>query len=106
MDPSDEVDFRAQFTLDVDEAISEFTLLTDAASTALGLEIGTGVRQPLLVEDDTAILVWLTIDPSLWNDPAFDTGALLGFTAQIVTSSGPPRRYERSWVVLVRQGGK
>lgn len=106
MEPGDEVDFRAQFTLDTDEAIAAFELRTDAESTALGLEIGTGVRQPLLVEDDTALLVWFSIDPAMQNDPAFDSGALVGFVAVITTNSGPPRRYERAFSVFVKQGAK
>lgn len=111
MDPSDVVDFIMSLTgtpalLDVDnsEEIDSFTLTMSAEGVALGLTIGTDARAPELIEGNTAVKLWLSVDSGSQAEGAYSAaGVELGVVGRFTTNSSPSRTYERTWAVKVMQ---
>ena len=115
LDPSDNVDFYADFgavgesgteaVLAEGEAIDSFTAIPTAAATAAGLLVGaSGQYAPSKVNDDRTVKMWLSIDPDKRDNCEFGTtaGLALGVEVSIVTDSVPPRSFQRTWTVTVR----
>lgn len=107
IDPSDRVEFVAQFGLSVDgrsplletgETIEtlEITPLPDAA--ALGFTIMEGVVDALdrgpWIADNTNAEFWAEVEEANRGDAAYTAGAILGAQVTITTSHG--RRYQRT----------
>lgn len=111
MDPSDVVDFIATLggdtpLLDIanSEEIASYTLTVMAEGVALGLQIGSGIRAPALVESNTAVKLWLSVDSGSQADSAYSgAGIELGVVGRFTTNSSPSRTYERTWSVTVKQ---
>lgn len=111
MDPSDVVDFIMSLTgtpalLDVDngEEIASYDLNLSAEAASVGLLIGSGAYAPALVADNTAVKLWLSVDPAKRSDCVFSHGGVeVGVIGTFVTNSSPARTFERTWMVRVRQ---
>ena len=108
LDPHEELDFKIDLTnlLEIGELVSDgdwtLEVLTEAA--ALGLEIMTGGgRDPLLSVEATTIRFWLTIDPLLQDDAAFDDGVDLPLRITAPTTVSPQRTRQRTFTVRVVQ---
>lgn len=111
MDPSDVVDFvmslggdKPVLDLDNGEEIASYTLTVMAEGVALGLQIGTASYAPSMIEGNTAVKLWLSVDGGSQADSAFSGGGVeLGIVGRFVTNSSPARTYERTWSVKVLQ---
>lgn len=111
MDPADVVDFVMSLAgdaplLDLDngEEIAGYTLTVLPEGVALGLEIGTASYAPELIEGNTGVKLWLSVDGGSQADSAYSGGGVeLGVVGKFVTNSSPPRTYERTWAVKVLQ---
>lgn len=111
MDPSDVVDFvmslggdKPLLDLDNGEEIASYTLTVMPEGVALGLGIGTGDRAPALIEGNTAVRLWLSVDAGSQSESAFSgAGIELGVVGKFVTNSSPARTYERTWSAKVLQ---
>ncbi|MHB9879096.1 hypothetical protein ACSMXM_05480 [Pacificimonas sp. ICDLI1SI03] len=106
MDPGD----RVEFTLDGpgflsdDEVISSYTLINEPEGVALGLTIGADEYDPALVDGDTALKIWLSVDDAEHANESFaGDGVIVGIRGKFTTNSSPPRRYERTWAVRIIQ---
>jgi len=105
MDPSDVVDYVVDTSgmLDSNELVQSFTVVPYAEAALLGLSIGTGIRQPSLV-DDSRIRIWLSVAPAYLENVAFSgSGATLPIQLTVQTSSVPSRTRQRTLVVKVQQ---
>jgi hypothetical protein len=107
MDPAEVLDFVMDMAgvLDDGEGIAAFTLAMSAEGAATGLAIQTGAgRDPLRIEDDRAIRLWLGVAAPVQSHPAFaGDGTRFGIEVRIVTDSNPPRTRERTFALTVRQ---
>lgn len=111
MDSADVVDFEMTLAgttplLDTanGEEIASYTLTVMAEGVALGLQIGSGAYAPTLIESNTGVRLWLSVDSGSQSDSAFSgTGTELGVVGKFITNSSPARTYERTWSVRVFQ---
>jgi hypothetical protein len=107
LDPHEELDWMAPCSplLELGEQIDSFEVVVLPEAAALGLTIMSGSgRDIALAENDTGIVMWLTIDDAFVGDAAFEgAGTALGMEVTIVTNSTPPRTRNRTFVVQVAQ---
>lgn len=107
LDPHEELDFVIPCgpILEDGEEIDSYTLTVLAESAALGLTIMSGGgRDHELVEDNTAIALWLEIADAYKTNAAFDgTGASLPMEVTLVTNSAPARTRQFTCLVPVAQ---
>jgi hypothetical protein len=105
MDPSDQVDYAAQFgdLLTGAEKIANATVVLLAEAAALGLTILQDSTHGPWIADDRAIEMWFQINSALQDDAAFVNGALLPVEITINTDAVPPRRFQRTVAVRVVQ---
>lgn len=107
-DPSDvtsyAIDFKA--VLEETEKIAAIKRLTrSAAAVLLGVRIdGRAGYQPVISEDGKAVGLGFIADIDEQENPAFaDVGVQVGVSALVVTDHDPPREYERTVILAVRQ---
>lgn len=115
LDPSEILDYVMELgveengrrpLLDVDngEEIASYDLNLTADAASVGLLIGTGAYAHALVADNTAVKLWLSVDPAKRSDCVFSHGGVeVGVIGTFVTNSSPARTFERTWMVRVRQ---
>jgi len=116
LDPEEVLDYivpigpllEAGETIDPDPDRWSLTLLAEAV--ALGLEIiesDPDWPDPALVVGDTrfvnntAIKFWARVDPAFQDNAAFAAGVALPMEATCWTSSNPPRRRQRTFLLNV-----
>lgn len=110
LDPSEVLDFEMDFAggtdsvLEAGETIASFSLALTAEAALYGLRIKTGGGYTAaLSAGNTAIIIWLDVDPLEAGNAAFDEGIKLGVMATIVTDSSPARTRQRTFNVTVKQ---
>jgi len=113
LDPNDIQKYAAQFgvqvasnepVLDNGETIASFTIQVAAESALFGLVIEQGSRLPALTNDAKSVVFWVSIDPAMRSNSAFNgDGVLLGVEITLITSSVPYRQIQRTAVVQVAQ---
>jgi hypothetical protein len=112
MDPKDQVDYEIDLTgtveepgmLEDGEECASFDLTLLAESVAVGLELGTGSRAPVLINTNKGIRVWFEVDSAEWGNAAFDgAGATLPMELTVTTNTSPSRRRQRTLVLEVKQ---
>ena len=108
-DPADHVPFFADFSsiLDTNEKIADIERIRlTASATALGLSVDlTPLYRPVIdAATGQKIRLWFTTDEATQEEAAFDKdGVQVGVTVRILTDSNPPKRFERTSVLTVRQ---
>lgn len=108
IDPADHVPYAVDFTalLGADEKIASIAgLSVSAAGALLGVQIDTAVGyRPIIDTAGKKIQVWFLVDAAFWASGAFDaSGILVTVTARVLTDAEPPKRFERTTVLSVRQ---
>lgn len=112
MDPSDVVDFMydaspaMENTVEKTEQISStWSLTMSAEGAAIGAAIRfAGAYAASLVENDTAIKFWLEVAPAMQGDNIFlGSGVDVPITVRWVSTNVPPRTFERTLVITIRQ---
>lgn len=109
MDPSEILDFVFDFAnlLQDSEVIDpdQVTLTMSAEGTALGITIATDAdREAALIDSDTAILLWLSVDAAFRSNAAFaGAGTTVGVEAHVRTNALPYRELERTFTITIRQ---
>lgn len=108
-DPSDRAPYAIDFTVHLadDETIAELRRITMSASgAAVGVQIDTDpVRPPLIDTGGKKAEAWLIVDDAFQANAAFSgAGIQVGISFLIRTSADPYREYERTIIVVVRQG--
>lgn len=113
MDPAEELDWIADLSsmLEADEAAESYTieLSPEAIDAGLTIMTGSGRDHELITgdpgrPDNTAVLVWLKVDPTSQTDPMFD-GAGTSFPIEVtfITNSVPSRKRQRTYVLRIAQ---
>lgn len=108
-DPGDHAPYAIDFTafLGADERIAEIEALKLPSVAALiGFEIDQSTDYPPIIDEDEGkkIQLWFVIEPAYWEAVQFgEAGLQIPVTARIVTDSTPPKDFERSAVLTVRQ---
>lgn len=109
LDPSDHVEYVADFRgakplLEVGEKIATYTVDLSPEAIAAGLVVDeAGEFAHKLVDDDSAVEMWFTIDEEKRGDEAFVRGVKLGVIVTATTDSDPPRRRQRTWRLSAKQ---
>lgn len=107
LDPHEVLDYLIPLgpVLEEGETATTYSLDLLPEAVALGLTIMSGDgRDHALVQDGTAISMWLTIDDAFVADPAFDgAGTALPMQFTIETNSNPSRTRQRTFLAPVAQ---
>jgi uncharacterized phiE125 gp8 family phage protein len=100
-EPSDVADYLVNFDdlLATAETVALQSVAIDAASTAVGLALGSGAYAPIAVSK--SVRFWLTCSQP--NNAAFATGVLTIVTVTVTTNASPARTFQRSVLVRVAQ---
>ena len=100
-DPSDVADYLVNFDdlLATSETVALQSVTIDAASTGVGLALGSGAYAPIAVSK--SVRFWLTCSQP--NNAAFATGVLTVVTVTVTTNASPARTFQRSVLVRVAQ---
>ena len=105
MDPKDRVDFVADFKalLTGNEKIAAASLTLGAESVALGLTLIQNPPHGPNIINGVGIEAWFQVNAGLQANAAFDVGATLPIEATILTDAVPPRTFQRTLVITVKQ---
>lgn len=107
-DPGDHAPYAIDFgdLLDEGENIASIEAIkVSAAAALLGISVdqAAGYR-PIIDVAGQKIQLWFLIDQAFWESASFAaSGVLLPVSVRIATTSTPPKRYERTAVLTVRQ---
>lgn len=107
-DPGDHAPYAIDFgaLLEVGEqiaAIEEITMNATAALLGVGVDAETDYA-PIIDTDGEKIQMWFVVDEASWAESSFNAGGVkLPVTARVLTDSTPPKRYERTGVLTMRQ---
>lgn len=108
-DPADHAPYAADFSplLGENERIARIVRIrSSATAAALGIKIDDApAYAPIIDEaDGKKVQVWPVVDPDLEEaDPFLAAGVRIPVATQIETNSNPPKRFERTSVLRVRQ---
>jgi hypothetical protein len=106
-DPYDHVEWVMQCAgkiLEEGEEIASFSAALDSGAIALGVSIDSGgATAPVRVDANQSVQIWLTVDPSFQDNPAFEAGVQVAITLSITTNSTPARKRQRTWVATLVQ---
>lgn len=113
MDPAEELDWIADLSsmLEAGETAEsyEVELSPEAIDAGLLIMTGTGHDHRLITgdpnwPDNSAILLWLKVDPASQADPLFSGGGT-GFPIEVtfLTNSVPSRKRQRTYVIRIVQ---
>lgn len=108
-DPADHAPYAIDFTdlLDEGEGIAQIDLVAmNATAALLGVQIDTASGYGPLIEVTVGkqLQIWFVVDTESWELSSFDAGGVqLPVTARIATNATPPKRYERTAILTVRQ---
>lgn len=107
-DPADHAPYAFDFgpLLDEGEMIAGIEQIAlNATAALLGLTVDAEAAYAPIV--DTAgkkLQVWFIVDEAYWAAASFNAGGVqLPVTFRVVTTATPPKRYERTAVLAVRQ---
>lgn len=105
MDPTDFLDWVAEFSTNVLEAaetiVAGFTVIPTTEAATLGFEISTS-RPPALEPGDQNVLLWAEINVVNQQDNVFDNnGTKVPFEVTFTTNLG--RTFERTFLITVKQ---
>jgi uncharacterized phiE125 gp8 family phage protein len=100
-DPSDVADYLVNFDdlLATAETVALQSVTIDAASTGVGMALGSGAYAPIAVSK--SVRFWLTCSQP--NNTTFATGVLTVVTVTVTTNASPARTFQRSVLVRVAQ---
>ncbi len=105
MDPEDSVDYVGEFDLllEAGETIEAgFTVAPTTESSALGFEIDTGAKVPVLETGDQKVLFWGKVNVSNQADAIFsDDGVQISIEITVTTTE--TRTYQRTFLITVKQ---
>lgn len=108
-DPGDHAPFAFGFAalLDEGERIADIaSIRMSPAAAALGVMVDEAPTYAPIIDADggQTVQVWFTVDPALQEAASFDaSGVRLPVSFRVVTDSTPPKRFERTGVLVVRQ---
>jgi hypothetical protein len=107
-DPADHAPFAFDFgpLLDEGEKIADIEQISlNATAALLGLTVDASADYAPIIDVDGEVLqVWFIVDQAYWAAASFNaSGVQLPVTFRIVTDATPPKRYERTAVLSVRQ---
>lgn len=108
-DPADHAPYAMDFAelLDEGEKIAEVeTIYLNATAALLGVSVDTATDyRPVIDEiDGESVQIWFVVDEAAWAVSSFDAGGVqLPVTMRVITDATPPKRYERTGVLTVRQ---
>lgn len=104
MDPTDEVDYVAEFDqilVSGETIIAGFTVSPTTEGAALGFEIGT-TTPPALEAGSLNVIFWAEVNISNQADAIFsDDGTQIPVEVTVVTTDA--RTYQRTFLVTVKQ---
>ena len=108
-DPADHAPYAMDFAplLASGEKIAAIEAISMNATAAL-LSVGVDQDAPYAPIIDTAagqkVQIWFLVDPVAWASVSFSAaGVMLPVTVRVLTDSVPPKRYERTALLTVRQ---
>ena len=109
MDPSDLVEYRADFAggpkplLEPNEKIASYTATLHESAVQHGVFISEADGfEPKRVNDDTAVELAFEVDVEERENPAFAAGGVqVGVVFTVITTDG--RRRQRTWVWTIEQ---
>lgn len=104
MDPADILDVKIDCSAFLEESDTIDTYILDTLTEAelFGLTIGVGAYAPTV--NNKVITLWLSINPLFQSDTAFQgTGLTLPIEVTVLTTSVPPRKFQRTVAVKVAQ---
>ena len=107
-DPGDHAPYAIDWTalLAEDEKIAEIEAIkVTSAATLLGIGIDLALSYaPIIDQAGKKTQVWFLVDQVYWEAAAFAArGVQLPITLRVRTDANPPKRYERTAVLTVRQ---
>lgn len=108
-DPADHAPYAADFSemLGDNERIARILRIrSSATAAALGIKIDDDPDYAPIIdqEEGKKVQVWPVVDPDLEDsDPFLAAGVRIPVATQIETDSTPPKRFERTSVLKVRQ---
>ncbi len=107
-DPGDHAPYAISFKdlLDQGETIASIDAIKVSSSAALlGISVDTAAAYaPIIDIAGDKIQLWFLVDQSAWESAAFAAaGVQVAITVRVVTDGAPPKRYERTAVLTVRQ---
>jgi len=107
-DPADHVPFAIDFAalLDEGEAIVEIEAITmSAAGAALGVAVDDAAPYgPIIDTAGKKVQLWFVVDDAHWSETAFSaSGVQIPVAVRVATAGTPPKRFERTCVLMVRQ---
>lgn len=108
-DPADHAPYAADFSalLGDNERIARILRIrSSATAAALGIMIDAAPEYAPVIDttDGTKVQIWPVVDADLEDsDPFLASGVRIPVATQIETTSTPPKRFERTSVLRVRQ---
>lgn len=107
-DPADHAPYAGDFVklLGASEKIATVEMIAlSSSAAALGIIIDqTEGYMPIIDTAGKKVQLWFTVDPELWGSAAFNAaGVQMPVSMRILTNSAPPKRFERTAVLTVRQ---
>jgi hypothetical protein len=108
-DPADHAPYAVDFSalLPDSEKIAEIEAIAMSATAALlGVEVDDASTFGPVIDVDAGkkVQLWFVVDAAAWQNAAFDiNGVRLPVTVRVLTDSIPPKRFERTSVLTVRQ---
>jgi len=108
-DPGDHVPYAFDFAplMAEDERIASIAAIrlgSQAAALGIAVDQAAGYAPTIDVDGGRKVQVWLLVSAPYQGDGQFDAGGVrMVVTFQVVTDALPPKRFERSAVLVVRQ---
>lgn len=107
-DPGDHAPYAIDFTplLDQGEEIAKIEAVKVSATAALlGIAVDTAAGyRPIIDVEGKKIQLWIVVDEAYWEAASFAAaGVQLAIAVRVTTTATPPKRYERTAVLTVRQ---
>lgn len=108
-DPADHAPYAFDFAqlLDAGEKIGQIDeIIMSAAAALLGVTVDSTVGSSPIIDatNGDKIQLWFEVDTVAWDAVWFELGgSLIPLTVRVTTNASPPKRYERTGVLTVRQ---
>lgn len=108
-DPADHAPYAFDFSQLLDDAekigqIDEIVMSASAALLGVSVDDTVGASPIIDVTNGDKVQLWFVVDPASWDAVWFELGgALIPVTVRVATNTSPPKRYERTGVLTVRQ---
>lgn len=107
MDPSDLVDYQidlsgADSILETGELVDTFNITVLSEGTALGFIVENTAPYAPTIVNGNKITLWFSVAEANRSNTAFTTGVQIPMELEIITTSSPPRKRQRTFVVEVQ----